>query len=60
MTDLTPLRGIPLKLLNVRNIALRPDRDGPVLRSLGRLEEINSELPAEFLKAFDVESPGKK
>jgi hypothetical protein len=60
VTDLTPLRGMPLKLLNVRNLALRPDRDGPVVRSLDRLEEVNSEPPAEFLKRLDAKPGSEK
>ncbi|QDU21858.1 protein kinase domain-containing protein [Urbifossiella limnaea] len=56
VTDLTPLRDMPLRLLNVRGVRLRADRDGAVIRSLGRLEGINGESPAEFLTQLNAGS----
>ncbi len=50
VTHLTPLKGMPLKQINIRELKLDPARDHAVLRSLERLETINSEPAAEFLK----------
>lgn len=57
VTDLSPLRGMPLRALNLRNYPLRPARDGPILRSLERQEEVNSDPAADFLGRLGAE-PG--
>jgi hypothetical protein len=54
VADLSPLKGMPLRTLNLRGFDLQPNRDGALLRSLDRLEEINSEPAADFLKNLDA------
>jgi hypothetical protein len=50
VSDLAPLRGLPLKQLW---LDYQPGRDGEVLRSVNRLEQIN-DLPAgEFWEAHE-------
>jgi hypothetical protein len=56
VSDLSPLKGMPLERLNLRGYPVRADRDGEVLRSFDRLETINSELAADFLRELDAAS----
>ena len=61
VTDLSPLAGMPLRILHFRGYDWRPDRDGVILRSLGQLEEINNGPPAAILKMLDArEDPDRK
>jgi serine/threonine protein kinase len=53
VTDLSPLKGMPLKDLNFRSFDVRPERDGPILRSLEQLESINGSVAEDFLKTLD-------
>ncbi len=54
VADISPLKGMPLKDLNFRGFDVRPERDGPILRSLEQLETINSEPADVFLKALEA------
>jgi hypothetical protein len=47
VTDLSPLKGLPLKQLC---LDFRPERDAAVLRSLTGLEQINEMPASEFWK----------
>jgi formylglycine-generating enzyme required for sulfatase activity len=54
VADISPLKGMPLKDLNFREFEVRPERDGPILRSLGQLESINGGPAEEFLKTLEA------
>ena len=57
ITDLTPLKGMPLKHLNVD---FRPQRDSECLHSISTLEEINNQPIAEFWKDItEASDPAK-
>ncbi len=49
MTDLSPLRGMPLKELRCD---FKPERDAKILRSIKTLETINGKSAREFWKAL--------
>ena len=51
MSDLSPLKGMPLKTLGCD---FKPERDAEILRSIKTLETINGKPAAEFWKAVDA------
>ena len=51
MSDLSPLKGMPLKELGCD---FKPERDAEILRSIKTLETINGKPAAEFWKEFEA------
>jgi hypothetical protein len=54
VTDLSPLKGMPLKELSCD---FKPERDTEILRSLKSLQRINGKPAAEFWKEVDARNP---
>ena len=57
MSDLSPLKGMPLKELRCD---FKPERDAEILRSLKTLETINDKPAKEFWQEVDARTSGKK
>jgi hypothetical protein len=54
VTDLSPLRGMPLKHLSCD---FKPERDAALLRAIKTLETINRKPAADFWKEVDAKKP---
>jgi hypothetical protein len=60
VADLSPLQGMPLRSLHLRHYRFQPRRDAAILRSLDRLEDIDGEPAAAFLKRLDAAEDANK
>src|SRR5262249_47156256 len=54
VTDLSPLKGMPLKILKCD---FKPDRDAEILRSIKTLESINDRPAKKFLEGVPDKKP---
>jgi hypothetical protein len=60
VSDLAPLKGLPLKLFDGSGGDFKPERDGEILRSIKTLEKIKGKPAAEFWKEVDEQQKGRK
>ncbi len=57
VTDLSPIKGMPLKRINCN---FNPERDAEILRSIKTLKTINEKPVTEFWKEVDANKQDKK